>query len=151
LTVEILEPSLTLTSKDNSFASLDPEVISTECSTHLPSLRALLKLFGGDYGGHPGPAVFTIRVEDKSHPVTSGVEDYEIYDEQHMMKYYLDREHQLLRSIARNNKAAAAGWWREMGKGRLVYLSMGHTPDGFQHPMTQRLVRNSMRWRLRIH
>ena len=107
------------------------------------------KLFGGDYGGHPEPAVFTIRVEDKNHPVTAGVEDYEIYDEQHMVKYYLDREHQLLRSIARDNKAAAAGWWREMGKGRLVYLSMGHTPDGLQHPMTQRLIRNAMRWCLR--
>jgi hypothetical protein len=30
LTVEMLEPSLTLTSKDNSFASLDPEVISSQ-------------------------------------------------------------------------------------------------------------------------
>jgi type 1 glutamine amidotransferase len=26
------------------------------------------KLLGGDYGGHPDPAVFTIRVEDKNHP-----------------------------------------------------------------------------------
>jgi uncharacterized protein len=122
---------------------------STQYSRHLSPGGLYYKLFGGDYGGHPEPAVFTIRVEDKNHPITSGVEDYEIYDEQHMVKYYLDREHQLLRSIARDNKAAAAGWWREMGKGRLVYLSMGHTPDGLQHPMTQRLIRNAMRWCLR--
>jgi hypothetical protein len=48
-------------------------------------------------------------VEDKNHPVTAGVEDYEIYDEQHIVNYYLDRKHQLLRSIARDNKAAVAG------------------------------------------
>jgi type 1 glutamine amidotransferase len=108
------------------------------------------KLLGGDYGGHPKPAVFTVRVENKSHPVTAGVEDYEIYDEQHMVKYYLDQEHQLLRSIARDNQAAPAGWWREVGKGRLVYLSMGHTPEGLGHAMTQRLIRNAMRWCLRM-
>jgi type 1 glutamine amidotransferase len=109
------------------------------------------KLFGGDYGGHPDPAVFTVRIENKDHPITAGVEDYEIFDEQHMVKYFLDREHELLRSIARDNKAASAGWWQEVGKGRMAYLSMGHTPEGLGHPMTQRLIRNAMRWCLKIN
>ena len=108
------------------------------------------KLLGGDYGGHPKPYVFTIRVENRDHPITAGVEDFEIFDEQHMVKYYLDREHLLLRSIARDNTAAPAGWWREMGKGRLCYLAPGHTPDALGHPMMQRLLRNAMRWCLRM-
>ncbi len=110
-----------------------------------------LWLFAGDYGGHPNPAVFTVRVEDKNHPVNAGADDYEIYDKQHMVKYYLDREHQLLRSIARDSQAAAAGWWQEVGKGRMVYLSPGHTPKGLGHPMTQRLIRNAVRWCLRMN
>ena len=108
------------------------------------------ELFGGDYGGHPEPYVFTIRVEDRNHPVTSGVEDFEIFDEQHTVKYYLDREHLLLRSMARDNLAAPAGWWREMGKGRFCYLAPGHTPDALGHPMMQRLMRNAARWLLRL-
>ena len=108
------------------------------------------KLLGGDYGGHPKPYVFTVRVENHAHPVTAGVEDFEIFDEQHTVKYYLDREHLLLRSIARDNLAAPAGWWREMGKGRLVYLAPGHTPEALGHPMMQRLLRNAMRWCLRV-
>jgi type 1 glutamine amidotransferase len=108
------------------------------------------KLFGGDYGGHPDPTSFTVRIENQNHPVTAGVEDYEIFDEQHMVKYYLDREHLLLRSISSSNQEAAAGWWREMGKGRMVYLSPGHTSEALKHPMTQRLVRNSIRWCLRL-
>ncbi len=108
------------------------------------------KLFGGDYGGHPEPYVFTIRLENKNHPVTAGVEDFDIFDEQHMVKYYLDREHLLLRSISRDNKEAPAGWWREMGKGRFCYLAPGHTPDALNHPMMQRLIRNAARWLLRI-
>ena len=108
------------------------------------------KLFGGDYGGHPDPALFTIRVENKDHPVTAGIEDYEIFDEQHMVKYSLDREHLLLRSISKSNQEAAAGWWREIGKGRMVYLSQGHTTEGLNHPMTQHLVRNAIHWCLKF-
>lgn len=108
------------------------------------------KLFGGDYGGHPKPYVFTIRIEDKNHPITAGVEDFEIFDEQHTVKYYLDREHLLLRSIARDNLSAPAGWWREAGKGRFCYLAPGHTLEVLRHPMMERLIRNAARWLLRM-
>ena len=108
------------------------------------------KLFGGDYGGHPPPATFTIRIEDKNHPITQGVEDFDTFDEQHMSKYYLDREHLLLRNISKANESAPAGWWRELDKGRFVYLAPGHTPEALGHPMMQRLIRNSMRWLLRL-
>ncbi len=104
------------------------------------------KLFGGDYGGHPPPAEFTVRVEDTDHPITGGVEDFMVFDEQHMSKYYLDREHLLLRNISKANKSAPAGWWRELGEGRFAYLSPGHTPEALGHPMMQRLVRNAVRW-----
>jgi type 1 glutamine amidotransferase len=108
------------------------------------------KLFGGDYGGHPKPYVFTVRVEDKNHPITAGVEDFEIFDEQHMCKYYLDREHLLLRAIARDNTASPYGWWRELGKGRFCYLAPGHTGEVLNHPMMQRLMRNGVNWLLRL-
>ncbi|MDA2926490.1 ThuA domain-containing protein [Acidobacteria bacterium AH-259-G07] len=115
-----------------------------------PPAGLYYKLFGGDYGGHPKPYVFTIRVENKEHPITAGVEDFEIFDEQHTVKYYLDREYLLLRSMARDNLAAPAGWWRELGKGRFCYLAPGHTPGALGHPMMQRLIRNAVRWMLRL-
>lgn len=107
------------------------------------------KLFGGDYGGHPKPYVFTVRVDNKNHPITAGVEDFEIFDEQHTVKYYLDDAHLLLRTMARDNLSAAGGWWKEEGKGRFVYLSPGHTPEALGHPMMQRLIRNSLNWLLK--
>ena len=108
------------------------------------------KLFGGDYGGHPPPATFTIRIENKDHPITQGVEDFRTFDEQHMSKYYLDREHLLMRNISVGNKSAPAGWWRELGRGRFVYLAPGHTPEALGHRMMERLVRNSIRWLTRL-
>lgn len=54
----------------------------------------------------------------------------------------------MLRSVAPDNKQAAAGWWNEFGQGRFCYLSPGHTPEALNHPMTQRLLRNAMKWLL---
>ena len=107
-------------------------------------------MFGGDYGGHPPPYRFTVRVEDKRHPITAGVEDFEIFDEQHTVKYYLDREHLLLRSISPANLEAPAGWWRDAGQGCFCYLAPGHTPEALGHPMMQRLMRNAVNWLLRL-
>ena len=88
-------------------------------------------------------------MENKNHPITAGVEDFQVFDEQHMVKYYLDREHLLLRSIAPDNTESQAGWWREVGKGRFAYLAPGHTPESLGHPMMQRLIRNAMNWCLK--
>ena len=104
------------------------------------------KLFGGDYGGHPKPYTFAVRIENTNHPITAGVEDFEVFDEQHTVKYYLGREHLLLRSIARDNLESEAGWWREQGKGRFAYLAPGHTIESLTHPMMQLLIRNACRW-----
>jgi len=112
--------------------------------TMYPNGGLYYKLFGGDFGGHPAPYRFTIRIENKSHPITAGVEDYDIFDEQHMSKYDLDQEHLLLRSVAPDNKQAAAGWWNEFGKGRTRSLSPGHTPEPLNPLMTQRRLRNAM-------
>lgn len=118
--------------------------------TMYPPNGPYYRLFGGDFGGHPKPYTFTIRVENKNHPITAGVEDFDIFDEQHMSKYLLDQDHLLLRSVARDNQQAAAGWWQEVGKGRFCYLSPGHTPEALNHPMVQRLIRNATRWMLRM-
>lgn len=103
-------------------------------------------IFGGDYGGHPPPEEFMIRIENKDHPITAGVDDFRTFDEQHMSKYYGDRDHLLLRNISDANKSAPAGWWREIGEGRFCYLAPGHTPQALGHPMMQRLIRNSVNW-----
>jgi len=107
------------------------------------------QLIGGDFAGHPKPYTYTVRIENKDHPITAGVEDFQIFDEQHTLKYFLDREHLLLRSIAPDNLQSEAGWFRDVGQGRLAYLAPGHTPEALGHPMMQRLIRNSLNWLLK--
>jgi hypothetical protein len=89
--------------------------------TMYPQKGLYYKLFGGDFGGHPKPYTFTVRVENKSHPITAGVEDFDIFDEQHMSKYFLDQEHLLLRSVARDtSKLRRDGGRKSERAGRVI-------------------------------
>lgn len=40
-----------------------------------------------------------------------------------------------------------AGWVMPLGKGRVVYLMPGHSPEEFQHPAYGRLIANAVIWK----
>jgi type 1 glutamine amidotransferase len=39
-----------------------------------------------------------------------------------------------------------AGWWNEVGRGRMVYISPGYTTAVMNHPAMQRIYENAVRW-----
>lgn len=110
-----------------------------------------LHLVGGRYTGHGPLERFRVEVVDAEHPITRGVEGFSVPDEQHTPIYDEKRVHLLLRSRSDDGKTvAAAGWVREPGRGRVCHLAPGHTREALLHPMYQRLLRNAVRWCLRI-
>ena len=108
-----------------------------------------LDLVGGHYIGHGPLERFRVEVVDHDHPITQGVEDFSIADEQHTPPYDKDKVNLLLQSRADGAKPAAAGWYYEPGRGRLCHLAPGHTREAIFHPMYQRLLRNAVNWCLR--
>jgi hypothetical protein len=51
----------------------------------------------GDFlGSHPTPHTFHHSHRKQESPITAGVEDYDVFDEQHMSKCILDQQHILL-------------------------------------------------------
>ena len=116
-----------------------------------PADGPYLDLVGGRYIGHGPLERFRVEVVDADHPdhprrrrvsssPTSSTRPP--YDE--------GRVHLLLRSRSDDGKVAAAGWVREPGRGRLCHLANGHTREALLHPMYQRLLRNAVRWCLRL-
>jgi type 1 glutamine amidotransferase len=85
---------------------------------------------GAAYAGHPPIRTFKVKVTNANHPITKGVKDFIVTDEQHYMVYDKDRKHIFLESVNEQgldyNKQGAiapAGWSFDLGKGRVCYLS----------------------------
>ena len=104
------------------------------------------RVTGGYYQGHPPIAPFKIFVVNHNHPITAGVDDYEITDEQHFLWFDYDKVTLLLKSRGQNGMESAAGWAYQYGQGKVAYLANGHTLEILQHPMVQRLLHNAARW-----
>ena len=105
-----------------------------------------LDLVGGRYKGHGPLERFGVEVVDGDHPVTRGVSDFFVADEQHTPSYDSQKVGLLLRNRSDQGKVAAAGWAYQAGKGRLCHLANGHTRESLDHPMFQRLMRNAVAW-----
>jgi type 1 glutamine amidotransferase len=114
-----------------------------------PADGPYLQMMGGRYTGHGPLERFGVEVADRDHPVTRGVEDFSVADEQHAPEYDRGKVRLLLRSRSDEGKEAPAGWAAEPGRGRLCYLANGHTREALLHPVYQRLLRNAVRWCLR--
>src|SRR5262249_37486904 len=104
------------------------------------------KLVGGRFIGHGPLERFRVEVVDPDHPVTRGVSDFFVADEQHTPPYDEGRVHLLLRNRSDDGKVAAAGWVHEVGRGRVCHLANGHTLEALTHPMYQKLMCNAVRW-----
>jgi len=112
-----------------------------------PKQGLFRKVTAGHFVHHPPVETFSVQVVDRCHPVTAGVEDYVVTDEQHFLEYDGDRVELLLCSHS-NRGDSAAGWALTHGRGRVCFLANGHTLEVLQMPDYQKLLRNAMRWSL---
>src|SRR5258708_13433233 len=56
------------------------------------------EVMGGAYIGHPELRPFHVRVTNKEHPITQGIQDFMVNDEQHFVAYDKDPKHGILES-----------------------------------------------------
>lgn len=119
--------------------------------------KSFREVMGGAYVGHPPLRPFKVRVVNKDHPITRGVEDFMVNDEQHYVTYDKDPSNILLRSenvdgLGYENLGtqAIAGWAYEFGKGRVVFTAPGHTLHAMWQPQYSRLQQNAARWLLKL-
>jgi type 1 glutamine amidotransferase len=113
-----------------------------------PADRPLFELLGNRYLSHgPGhhEGRHTIEIVAK-HPVTAGVEDFELFDEY----YEFDQADENIRVLAQRRRADGViipvMYTREVGAGRVVYLALGHDMRAWGEPPFRRLVRQALVW-----
>jgi type 1 glutamine amidotransferase len=131
-------------------------------SSHISlSSKNYRELMGGAYINHPALRPFKVSVVNKDHPITRGVQDFMVNDEQHFVTYDKDPGNILLRSENTDGLTsidegkdlgtkAIAGWAYDFGKGRVVFTAVGHTVHALWQPEYFKLQKNAVRWLLKI-
>jgi hypothetical protein len=122
----------------------------TYISPHNEDFRDVL---GAVTEGHPPIRTFKLKVTNKEHPITKGINDFIVTDEQHYMKYQKDPKHLFLESVNENGldynglgPTAPAGWAYDYGKGRVCYLGPGHMLTVLWNPEYVKLQQNAVKW-----
>ncbi len=130
-------------------------------SSHISlSSKDYRAVMGGAYIDHPALRPFKVSVVNKEHPITRGVQDFIVNDEQHFVTYDKDPKYILLQSenidgltdISEGKDLGAkaiAGWAYDFGKGRVVFTAVGHTLHAMWQPEYFKLQKNAVGWLLR--
>lgn len=101
-------------------------------------------LIGGHANWHPPGGTFTVHIEDSTHPITQGIEDFEVEDEIYMSAY--DPYLHILATAEWSNQDHPMAWVKSYGKGRVFYTTLGHGPGTFQRPAMQKLIKQGLTW-----
>lgn len=120
------------------------------------SSKTYRDVMGGAYIGHPALRPFKVRVVNAGHPITQGIKDFFVNDEQHFVNYDKDPKNILLEAenvdgLTYENLGtkSIAGWAFEYGQGRVVFTAPGHTIHALWAPEYLNLQRRAVRWLLK--
>ena len=118
--------------------------------------KAFREVQGGAYIGHPTLRPFRVRITNRSHPITKGVQDFMVNDEQHYVEYDKDPKYKLLEAenldgltFGKYGARSIAGWAYDYGKGRVVFTSPGHTIHVLWVPEYVKIQKRAVEWVLK--
>jgi len=117
-----------------------------------------IKIVGGQYHTHPvvvnGDTLNTsyehdvnipVKVEDKKHPITRGINDFEILDEVYGGVEILPQVKPLL-STTHPKSMRYLAWINHYGNSNVIYIQLGHGPSGYSNPNYRKLVQQAIEW-----
>ncbi|MEZ4682347.1 MAG: ThuA domain-containing protein [Caldilineaceae bacterium] len=118
--------------------------------TYIAAANAQFRaVLGAATEGHPPVRPFKVQITNPDHPITRGLSDFVVTDEQHYLVYDQASEHVLLRSVNEDGHtykglgaSCEAGWAYDYGQGRVCYLAPGHTIPALWNPTYVQIQQN---------
>ena len=113
-----------------------------------PAWLPLFRLLGNRYlshgpGHHEGRHTIEVVAE---HPITAGVETFDLFDEYYEFEFADDDVTVLAQRHRDDGVVIPVLYVREVGAGRVVYLALGHDMRSWGEPAVRALVRQAIQW-----
>ena len=86
-----------------------------------------------------------VKIVDKNHPITKGMDDFVIHDEVYGSFKVLPIVHPLLQTT-HPESGKIIGWSNNYGKSRIVYLQLGHDHYAYENPNYRLLIKQALEW-----
>jgi uncharacterized protein len=104
-----------------------------------------IPMVGGKFLTHPDywPEL-TFNIKNRLHPVTLGMEDFQMAEELYLMETYGHFE--LLMSTWYKGFERPITWAKPYGLGRVLYTALGHDKQQTDNSNFQKLVVNAVNW-----
>ncbi len=111
---------------------------------------------GANWVAHPGGdgVKYTVRIVDKDHELTTGLDDFEVSSEQYYL--HVDPANHVLATTrfptvdwyhSPNGPVdMPVAWTRKWGQGRVYYSSLGHHADVIEHGPAHDMLRRGLLW-----
>jgi uncharacterized protein len=116
-------------------------------------------LTGGQWVAHPGNdgVKYTVRITDKTHPITAGLTDFDVASEQYYM--HVDPGVKVLATtrfpiadgphVPNGSVEMPVLWTKMYGKGRVFYDALGHTAKVVESEPNLTIMRRGFNWAAR--
>lgn len=88
---------------------------------------------------------FTINITQKQHPLTRGLDDFEIHDETYKGCFF-QKDNNVLLTTHESTSDVPVGWTRQYGKSRVCYIQLGHGPGAYNNTNYAELVSRAIKW-----
>ena len=148
---------INLLKKGKSMIFLHHSLVSYQ---HWPEF---IKIVGGQYHTHPvvvnGDTLsanyehdvsIPVKVENNQHPVTSGLTDFEIFDEVYGNVEILPGVKPLL-STTHPKSMRYLAWINRYGNSEVICIQLGHGPTAYANPNFRKLLQQAIEWSAARH
>ena len=88
---------------------------------------------------------YKVHVADPRHPITRGIQDYEITDET-FSGLWPDPMNHILLATNEPLSTKVIGWTRTYRNAKVCYLQQGHDSTAYSNPVFKTLVQRAIRW-----
>ncbi|MDR6786245.1 type 1 glutamine amidotransferase [Pedobacter africanus] len=91
-----------------------------------------------------------VKIENKRHPVTRGINDFEIFDEVYG-KFGTQPGIKPLLSTSHPGSSRYIAWTNHYGNTDVLFIQPGHGPEAFANPNFRKLLQQGINWSVKQH